>query len=199
MKRIIVFAAICATVAAISLSSCKNTKTDNSSDGQTNKEAEVKTLDVDYLATLFCKGSDEPMAKIYLGEEKDNLFAVSKDIRNRYSKVYGQFQYENSIEFRIWDATDGTKILGVNLIEESEDSRRLYLNFYRYDVEKDTLVPDEALNNKIEETVKALNTSLYVFRVPTEQSSDDIILGYWKNEDDYEEIILHWDGTTFNR
>lgn len=199
MKRIIVFAAICATVAAISLSSCKNTKTDNSSDGQTNKEAEVKTLDVDYLATLFCKGSDEPMAKIYLGEEKDNLFAVSKDIRNRYSKVYGQFQYENSIEFRIWDATDGTKILGVNLIEESEDSRRLYLNFYRYDVEKDTLVPDEALNNKIEETVKALNTSLYVFRVPAEQSSDDIILGYWKNEDDYEEIILHWDGTTFNR
>lgn len=199
MKRIIVFAAICATVAAISLSSCKNTKMDNSSDGQTNKEAEVKTLDVDYLATLFCKGSDEPMAKIYLGEEKDNLFAVSKDIRNRYSKVYGQFQYENSIEFRVWDATDGTKILGVNLIEESEDSRRLYLNFYRYDVEKDTLVPDEALNNKIEETVKALNTSLYVFRVPAEQSSDDIILGYWKNEDDYEEIILHWDGTTFNR
>ena len=199
MKRIIVFAVICATVASISLSSCKNTRTDNSSDNQTNKEAEVKTLDVDYLATLFCKGSDEPMAKIYLGEEKDNLFAVSKDIVNRFSTVYGQFQYDNSLQFRVWDAADGTKILGVNLIEESEDSRRLYLNFYRYDVEKDALVPDEALDNKIEETVKALNTSLYVFRVPTEQSSDDITLGYWDKDDNYQEIILHWDGTTFNR
>ncbi|MBO6223114.1 MAG: hypothetical protein J6N56_04990 [Bacteroidales bacterium] len=72
----------------------------------TGNRAEVLTwnIDVVYLAGLYCKVMDK--ARIFLGKETNNLFAVKKDVENNYASVYAQTQYENSLNFYMWTDKD---------------------------------------------------------------------------------------------
>ena len=160
-------------------------------------------IDVVYLAGLYCKVTDMDKARIFLGKETNNLFAVKKDVENNYASVYAQTQYENSLNFYMWTDKDGTKVLGVNLVEIGEKGRnKKSLQFFTYDAKLNMAVPCKRLNEIVTNKIMSIRHSIssFVFRIPTSPEDENITLGYWekKDKDKYHEIVFEWDGHTFN-
>lgn len=210
MKRIIAMTSVALMVSALCLSSCKNGKgetgngndnanqTENTQTAQPEQEVQdERIVDVEYLANLYCKNSDEEMAKVFIGEIQDDFFIVDKDKENNFAQVYTRSQYDSNLQFYVWTAEDDTKILGVNIIEVSEDSRRVLLQFFSYNPATDSLVPYEELNSVFSDAISKLGTSLYMFRIPESPKNEDMVLGSWDADENYSEKVLKWDGRTF--
>lgn len=210
MKRIIAMTSVALMVSALCLSSCKNGKgetgngndnanqTENTQTAQPEQEVQdERIVDVEYLANLYCKNSEEEMAKVFIGEIKDDFFVVNKDKENNFAQVYTRSQYDSNLQFYVWTAEDDTKILGVNIIEVSEDSRRVLLQFFSYNPATDSLVPYEELDTVFSDAISKLGTSLYVFRIPESPENEDMVLGSWDADENYSEKVFKWDGRTF--
>ena len=210
MKRIIAMTSVALMVSALCLSSCKNGKgetgngndnanqTENTQTAQPEQEVQdERIVDVEYLANLYCKNSDEEMAKVFIGEIKDDFFVVNKDKENNFAQVYTRSQYDSNLQFYVWTAEDDTKILGVNIIEVSEDSRRVLLQFFSYNPATDSLVPYEELDTVFSDAISKLGTSLYMFRIPESPENEDMVLGSWDADENYSEKVFKWDGRTF--
>lgn len=210
MKRIIAMTSVALMVSALCLSSCKNGKgetgngndnanqTENTQTAQPEQEVQdERIVDVEYLANLYCKNSDEEMAKVFIGEIKDDFFVVNKDKENNFAQVYTRSQYDSNLQFYVWTAEDDTKILGVNIIEVSEDSRRVLLQFFSYNPATDSLVPYEELDTIFSDAISKLGTSLYMFRIPESPENEDMVLGSWDADENYSEKVFKWDGRTF--
>ncbi len=210
MKRIIAMTSVALMVSALCLSSCKNGKgetgngndnanqTENTQTAQPEQEVQdERIVDVEYLANLYCKNSDEEMAKVFIGEIQDDFFIVDKDKENNFAQVYTRSQYDSNLQFYVWTAEDDTKILGVNIIEVSEDSRRVLLQFFSYNPATDSLVPYEELNSVFSDAISKLGTSLYMFRIPESPKNEDMVLGSWDADENYSEKVFKWDGRTF--
>ena len=125
MKRIIAMTSVALMVSALCLSSCKNGKgetgngndnanqTENTQTAQPEQEVQdERIVDVEYLANLYCKNSDEEMAKVFIGEIQDDFFVVNKDKENNFAQVYTRSQYDSNLQFYVWTAEDDTKVLG---------------------------------------------------------------------------------------
>ena len=196
MKTRISFYFLIAAMAAFTvLSSCKgnNGNTDNiPQPGVTEK-----TVDIEHLANLYCNASDEEMAKVFIGEIQDDFFIVDKDKENNFAQVYTRGQYDNCLQFYVWTSEDDSKILGVNIIELTEDSRRVWLQFYNYDMDKNELVLNEGLNFIFSDAVRELGTPLYIYRIPESSENEDVVLGYWDSDENYSEKVFKWDGRSF--
>lgn len=210
MKRIIAMTSVALMVSALCLSSCKNGKgetgngndnanqTENTQTAQPEQEIQdERIIDVEYLANLYCKNSDEEMAKVFIGEIQDDFFVVNKDKENNFAQVYTRSQYDSNLQFYVWTAEDDTKILGVNIIEVSEDSRRVLLQFFSYNPATDSLVPYEELDTIFSDAISKLGTSLYMFRIPESPENEDMVLGSWDADENYSEKVFKWDGRTF--
>lgn len=210
MKRIIAMTSVALMVSALCLSSCKNGKgetgngndnanqTENTQTAQPEQEVQdERIVDVEYLANLYCKNSDEEMAKVFIGEIQDDFFVVDKDKENNFAQVYTRSQYDSNLQFYVWTAEDDTKILGVNIIEVSEDSRRVLLQFFSYNPATDSLVPYEELDTVFSDAISKLGTSLYMFRIPESPENEDMVLGSWDADENYSEKVFKWDGRTF--
>ena len=210
MKRIIAMTSVALMVSALCLSSCKNGKgetgngndnanqTENTQTAQPEQEVQdERIVDVEYLANLYCKNSDEEMAKVFIGEIQDDFFVVNKDKENNFAQVYTRSQYDSNLQFYVWTAEDDTKVLGVNIIEVSEDSRRVLLQFFSYNPATDSLVPYEELNSVFSDAISKLGTSLYVFRIPESPENEDMVLGSWDADENYSEKVFKWDGRAF--
>lgn len=210
MKRIIAMTSVALMVSALCLSSCKNGKgeTGNSNDNANQTEntqtaqpeqeiQDERIVDVEYLANLYCKYSDEEMAKVFIGEIKDDFFIVDKEKENNFAQVYTRSQYDSNLQFYVWTAEDDTKILGVSLIEVSEDSRRVWLQFFSYNPATDSLVPYEELDTVFSDAISKLGTSLYMFRIPESPENEDMVLGSWDADENYSEKVFKWNGRTF--
>ena len=210
MKRIIAMTSVALMVSALCLSSCKNGKgetgngndnanqTENTQTAQPEQEIQdERIVDVEYLANLYCKNSDEEMAKVFIGEIQDDFFVVDKDKENNFAQVYTRSQYDSNLQFYVWTAEDDTKILGVNIIEVSEDSRRVLLQFFSYNPATDSLVPYEELDTVFSDAISKLGTSLYMFRIPESPENEDMVLGSWDADENYSEKVFKWDGRTF--
>ena len=211
MKTIIAIMTIAATVC---VAACKNSSTSGKQNGgKDNPQPSVliaeantpepKTIDVVYMANLYCKVTDMDKASIFLGKKTDSLFTVEKDVENNYAAVYAQTQYENSLKFYMWTDKDGEKILGVNLTESGERGHnKRSLQFFTYDANVDLVVPCKRLNEVITNKVMSMrrNLSLFVFRIPTSPEDENITMGYWekKDKEKYKELVFVWDGHTFN-
>lgn len=213
MKFSIAITIFAATAVSLCLASCKNNNKDNGGnrgkDSETNQTstvnntAEAKTIDVEYLANLYCKVTDLDKCRLFLGKDTNSLFAVQKDVENNYASVYARTQYQNSLEFYMWTDKDGTKILGVNLTETGEKGQnKKSLAFYTYDNKLDMVVPCKRLNEIVTNKLMSMrhNISSFVLRIPKSPEDENITFGYWekKDKEKYNELIFKWDGHTFN-
>ena len=211
MKFSIAITIFAATAVSLCLASCKNNNKDNGGnrgkDSETNQTstvnntAEAKTIDVEYLANLYCKVTDLDKCRLFLGKDTNSLFAVQKDVENNYASVYARTQYQNTLEFYMWTDSDGEKILGVNVTECGEKGHnRRSLQFFTYDSKLNLAVPCKRLNEIITNKMLSMRRSFssFILKIPTSPENENIILQYYDKQKKYHELVFVWDGKQFN-
>jgi len=210
MKRTISILTLVSVAAMLTFASCKNSEKKPDQTEQQKKEAvqkeqseqtEQKTVDVAYLANLYCALSDEYKAKVFRGTVVDENYSITKNVENNFIDIYANNQQNNSMQFYMWTDKDGTKILGVNFIEMSEKISKKFLNFFTYDSYRNMLQPCKRLNEVITTSVMELRNPTFnrtfTLRTPTSPQNENITLEYFDKEEKYHEVVFKWDGHTF--
>ena len=158
--------------------------------------------DLKRVANTFCfeYGNYDPNTVLHNALEDPNYndedYAIESQEENGYLACKGRFQYSKDVCCRMWDRENGHKLVAFWLEEAHEDGEEnCLLAFYDFDPATNTMTPEPALSNKVDEAMAQYDG--YTVRL-----QDQEIIGHKINveEDNCENTVylIRWNGNDFS-
>lgn len=168
-----------------------------------------KTASIEHFAAAFCKQYPDYKPNKMLGEylkapakfnEAKNSTEIADERKNGYLSSYIMADLDWGVECCYWKRANGHKLVAFRLTEnqmEWDDEERL-LAFYDYDPATDTMTPEPALSEKVDETGR--QHDFYFVNLPIEGKDIKMICHNTESKHDYASevhYLFRWNGNDF--